>query len=246
MSRLPRRLVPRVVAAAVALVGGLLIGLGALFATTLAPDGEVTARLDGTGRQPVVTTQIGLLDLEGPRVRVQAVAEGKPVFLGIGRAKDVEAYLGKVSRLDVVGHDAEGRLVTEQASGEPSLPDPAGVDVWTASTRTQNSASLVWPDTPGQWRLVAATDGTSAGPTSIDVTWTAERRSSSAPALIAIGILLLVGGGVTLAMLVSRAGLDRQGPPSPPPAPSAPPRPSPRREARQRAGSPAGRGVGQP
>src|SRR5688572_11776730 len=108
--RLPRRLVPRAVAAAVALVGALLIGLGALFATTLAPDREVTARLDGIGRQPVVTTQIGLLDLAGPRVRVQAVADGKPVFLGIGRAKDVEAYLDKVSRLEVVGHHAQGGL----------------------------------------------------------------------------------------------------------------------------------------
>jgi hypothetical protein len=242
--RLPRRLVPRAVAAAVALVGALLIGLGALFATTLAPDREVTARIDGVGRQPVVTTQIGLLDLEGPRVRVQAVADGKPVFLGIGRAKDVEAYLDKVSRLEVVGHDAQGGLVTEQVTGDDSVPDPAGVDVWTVSTRTQNSASLVWPDTPGQWRLVAATDG-ETGPTSVDVTWTAERRSSSAPALIAVGILLLVGGGVTLAMLVSRAGLDRQGPPSPPTAPPAT-RSSPRREARQSAGYPAGRGVGQP
>jgi hypothetical protein len=93
------------------------------------------------------------------------VADGKPVFLGIGRAKDVEAYLGKVSRLEVVGHDAQGHLVTEQPSGDASLPDPAGVDVWTVSTRTQNSASLVWPDTPGQWRLVAATDGESGGPT---------------------------------------------------------------------------------
>jgi len=242
--RLPRRLVPRAVAAAVALVGALLIGLGALFATKLAPDHEVTARLDGVGRQPVVTTQIGLLDLEGPRVRVQAVADGKPVFLGIGRAKDVEAYLGKVSRLEVVGHDAQGRLVTEQATGDSSLPDPAGVDVWTVSTRTQNSATLVWPDTPGQWRLVAATDGEPGGLTSVDVTWTAERRSSSAPALIAVGILLLVGGGVTLAMIVSRAGIDRQGPP--PSAPPPPGRPSPRREARQSAGYPAGRGVGQP
>jgi hypothetical protein len=226
--RLPRRLVPRVVAATVALAGVLLTGLGALFATTLAPDPEVSARLDGIGRQPVVTTQIGLLDLEGPRVRVDATAAGKTVFLGIGRAKDVESYLGKVSRLEIAGHDAEGRLVAEQAPGDASVPDPAGVDVWAVSTRTQNAASLVWPDTPGQWRLVAATDGTAGAPTSIDVTWTGERQSSSAPALIAVGILLLVGGGVTLAMLVSRAGLDRQPPP--------PPGSRPRREARQGAG----------
>jgi hypothetical protein len=226
---LPRRLVPRVVAAAVALVGALVTALGALLATSWAPDQQVTARLDGTGQQPVITSQIGLLRLEGPRVQVQASAPGKPIFLGIGRAKDVEAYLGKVTRLDLAGHDGTGRLLAETAGSEPSVPDPAGVDVWTVSTRTQNSASLVWPDTPGQWRLVAATDGTAGAPTSIDLTWTSERATSAAPALIAVGILLFVGGAVTLAMLWSRASLDNR----PPPTDGGTPGSSPRRDARQ-------------
>jgi hypothetical protein len=222
---LPRRLVPRVVAAAVALVGALLTGLGALFATTLAPDQLVTARLDGSGDQPVITTQIGVLDLDGPRVQVQARADGSPVFLGIGRAKDVEAYLGKVARLDVAGHDDAGRLLADRVGDDASVPDPAGVDVWTVSTRGQNAASLVWPDTPGQWRLVAATDGKAKAPASLELTWTVETGTSFAPALIAVGILLFVGGGVTLAMLWSRASLDNR----PPPSPGS----SPRREARQ-------------
>jgi hypothetical protein len=226
--RLPRRLVPRVVAAAVALVGLALTALGALFATTLAPDQTVTARLDGAGDQPVITSQIGVLDLGGPRVRVEARADGSPVFLGIGRAKDVEAYLGNVARLDLAGHDAQGRLLAEEAGDEPELPDPAGVDVWTVSTRTQGTASLVWPDTPGQWRLVAATDGSAKAPAVVDLTWTSEKRTSSAPALIAVGILLVVGGGVTLAMLWSRASLDNRPPPSY--------GDSPRRNARQGAG----------
>ena len=225
MPRLPRRLVPRVVAAAVALVGVLLTGLGALFATSLAPDQEVTARLDGAGDRPVITTQIGVLDLAGPRVRVDARAADSPVFLGIGRAKDVEAYLGKVERLDVAGHDDAGRLLADPTGDEASVPDPAGVDVWTVSTRGENAASLVWPDTPGQWRLVVATDGEAKAPASLDLTWTAESGTSFAPALIAVGILLVVGGGVTLAMLWSRASLDRGAPPAPPGS-------SPRREAR--------------
>ena len=228
MPRLPRRLVPRVVAAAVALVGALLTGLGALFATSLAPDQQVTAHLDGAGDQPVITTQIGVLDLAGPRVRIDARATDSPVFLGIGRAKDVEAYLGKVERLDVAGHDDAGRLLADRNGDEASVPDPAGVDVWTVSTRGQDAANLVWPDTPGQWRLVVATDGKAAAPSSLDLTWTAEPGTSFAPALIAVGILLFVGGGVTLAMLWSRASMDA-GPPSPP----RPPGSSPRREARQ-------------
>jgi hypothetical protein len=139
--RLPRRLVPRVVAAAVALVGVLLTGLGALFATTLAPDQEVTARLDGAGDRPVITTQIGVLALAGPRVRIDARAADSPVFLGIGRAKDVEAYLGKVERLDVAGHDDAGSLLADENGDEASVPDPAGVDVWTVSTRGQGAAN---------------------------------------------------------------------------------------------------------
>ena len=226
MPRLPRRLVPRVVAAAVALIGAVLTALGALLATTLAPDQVVTARLDGVGETPVITTQIGLLDLVGPGVRIEARADDRPVFLGIGRAKDVEAYLGQVERLDVAGHDNQGRLIADRTGDGASLPDPAGVDVWAVSTRGQNVASLVWPDAPGQWRLVAATDGEAAAPTALDLTWTAEQGTSSAPALIAVGILLFVGGGVTLAMLWSRAaGGDR--------LPPAGPGGSPRREARQ-------------
>lgn len=226
MSRLPRRLVPRVVAAAVALVGALLTALGALLATSLAPDSEVTARIDGVGDRPVITTQIGVLDLEGPRVRVDARAAGAPVFLGIGRAKDVEAYLGKVRRAEIAGHDGVGRLLAEEAGDEASVPDPAGVDVWTVSTRTQDVANLVWPATPGQWRLVVATDGKAKAPASVELTWTKEAGTSLAPALVAVGILLFVGGGVTLAMLWSRASLDDRRPPSPPGS-------SPRREARQ-------------
>lgn len=209
MPRLPRRLLPRVVAATVAVIGALLVAAGALLATTFAPPAETTARLDGIQRQPVVATDVGLLSLEGPRVRVEARAPGRPVFLGIGRAADVDAYLGKVQRVELSGHDAEGALLAERSTGESALPDPAGVDVWAVSTRGQSAAELSWPETPGQWRLVAATDGTADGPRSIAMSWEVEKRQSAAPALVTIGLLMLVGGGVTLAMLMSRSRLMR-------------------------------------
>lgn len=224
MPRLPRRLVPRVVAAAVALLGAAVTTFGGLQATTLAPADEVRASLDA-GDVPVVTSQVGVLDLAGPRVTVEARADGAPVFLGIGRAKDVESYLGSTERLEIAGHTPEGRLIADPAGDETDLPDPAGVDVWTVSTREQGVASLSWPDTPGQWRLVAATDGRAAAPGSVTFTWTVEESTSYAPALIAVGLLLLVGGGVTFAMLQSRSKLDHR----PPPGPGT----SPRREARQ-------------
>jgi hypothetical protein len=230
--RLPRRLVPRVVAATVALIGAVVTALGALYATSWAPEQEVSAQISGTGDEPVVTTETGVLALAGKRVRVDATAAGRPVFLGIGRANDVESYLGKVSRVDVDGQDGKGSLLAETTAGDDSVPDPAGVDVWTVSTRTQNRASLVWPDTPGQWRLVAATDGGAKAP-ALSLTWTADKRTSVAPALVAVGVLLLVGGGVTFAMLVSRRSLQDDGPPPTPPSGYASGY-SPRREARRR------------
>jgi hypothetical protein len=70
-------------------------------------------------------------------------------------------------------------------------------------------AELTWPDASGQWRLVAATDGTAAAP-GLSLTWSGQERHSTAPALIAIGILLLVGGSITALMLASRARLERE------------------------------------
>jgi hypothetical protein len=200
--------VAKLAAAAVALVGTLLVVAGGLQATVFAPSPTSRATLVAPG-QPVVSTAVGMLGLDGPRVQVD-VTDGsrRPVFIGIGRATDVDAYLGQVARLELIGRDGDGVLLTKRLGTEPSLPDPAGVDVWVTSVRGTGTANLAWPDAPGQWRLVIATDGTAKAPSNLSLTWSGREVHSAAPALIAIGLVLAVAGAITLVMLASRSGLD--------------------------------------
>jgi hypothetical protein len=199
---------PQLVAAAVALVGALLVLAGGLQATVFSPPAVTQATLLSP-RQPVVTTAVGALGLEGPRLAVVASSgtASHPVFVGIGRAHDVDAYLAQVSRLEVTG-DGDGKLLTKRVGDQASLPDPAGVDVWVVSARGPGSASLVWPNAPGQWRLVVATDGAAPAADELSFSWSGRERHTAAPALIAIGLVLIVAGLITLVMLFSRANLD--------------------------------------
>jgi hypothetical protein len=206
-SRSGRARAARAAAAGIALIGVVLVVLGGLKATVLAPAATTRAALTATGR-PVVSTAVGLLGLEGSRVQVDVSggSSSRPVFVGIGRAHDVDAYLAQVSRLEVTG-DGDGKLITKKLGTEATITDPAGADVWVVSARGQRSASLVWPNVPGQWRLVVATDGTAAAADKITMTWSGRTEHTSAPALIAIGLVLLVGGLISLVMLGSRARL---------------------------------------
>jgi hypothetical protein len=193
-------LVARLLAGLVALAGLSLLVAGVLRATVYAPETTTVGRTAGSPDAPVVETAPGALDLDGPSVRVEATAASgdQPVFIGVGRARDVEAYLAQAARAQVTGIQ-DGRLAVAVRGGEASLPDPAGVDVWAVSAAGRGTAALVWPDAPGQWRVVATTDGTRA-PQQVTFTWTRAPKASPAPALIAVGLLLLVVGLVALVL----------------------------------------------
>jgi hypothetical protein len=195
----------QLIVAAVVLAGLVLLLIGALRATVYAPSATTVAALRSPGR-PVVTTAVGVLGLEGPRLEVTARSSARPVFVGIGRARDVDAYLAQASRLEVMGTDGDGKLITKPVGDQASLPDPAGADVWVVSSRGDGSASVDWPGAPGQWRLVVATDGT-APADSLTMSWSGRTHRTAAPALIALGIVLSVAGLITLVMLRSRARL---------------------------------------
>ncbi|HST84681.1 MAG TPA: hypothetical protein VLL08_23285 [Kineosporiaceae bacterium] len=197
----------RLAAALIAVVGVLLVVAGGLQATVFASSAVTRAELIAP-RQSVITTAVGLLGLEGPRVQVDVTDGGRrQVFIGIGRAGDVDAYLAQVSRLEVTGQDGDGGLLTKQIGSQPSLPDPAGVDIWVTSVRGTGTANLAWPDAPGQWRLVVATDGAAKAPDDLRLTWSGREVHSVAPTLIAIGLVLVVVGLITVIMLGSRARL---------------------------------------
>lgn len=199
---------PRLAAAVVAVAGAALAVFGGLQATVFAPSATSRATLRSPA-QPVITTAVGVLGLSGPRVQAEVTdGSGRPVFLGIGRAADVDAYLAQAARLEVIGADGDGALLVKRLGTEPAVPDPAGVDVWVTSVRGTGSASLAWPDAPGQWRMMIATDGTARAPSNLTLTWSGRKVHSSAPVPIASGLVLAVAGLIALVMLASRAGRD--------------------------------------
>ena len=199
----PRSLVPPVAAALVVVAGALLLWAGLERTAVLGGDAPVTGRLPAVG-QPVVVTAPGMSELSGGEVTVTASADGsRPGFVGVGRADDVEAYLDGVARAEVTALEPDGTLRVVVHGGQPNLPDPAGVDVWAAAAQGTGSATLSWPRAPGSWRVVVAADGRTA-PTSARFTWAGRAGPSSAPALIAVGAVVLVAG--LAALLAIRSG----------------------------------------
>jgi hypothetical protein len=212
-------LLSRLAAVLVALAGVAVLVAGLQRTSAFGGDPELVGRPPAI-TQPILVTAPGMTELAGARLRVRAAssAVSVPVFIGVGRADDVEAYLGRVSRAEVTALEEDGSLRIATSGAETSLPDPAGVDVWAASVRAAGVATLTWPRTPGPWRLVVATDGRTPA-TVAEFTWTGHAGTSPAPALIAVGaVLAAVGIAALLAMRSGRvpAAIGRGRAPRPP------------------------------
>jgi hypothetical protein len=209
LDRLPtpsRRVPARLAAFAVALVGALLLLAALARITVWATPAHTVVRVAGQSGKPIVVTTPAALALDGPSVRVsvRAAHPTEDVFVGIGRASDVEAYLGNVARTEVTGVRGSDAVQTS-AGSEAALPEPAGVDVWALAMTGRGSASLVWPRADGSWRMVAAVDGATP-PAEVVIDWQRQRGSALTPALFGVGGLLLVLGLVGVRATRGRDG----------------------------------------
>jgi hypothetical protein len=195
----------RLAAIAVAVLGALLLLLAFARVTVWAAPAHTVVHVAGQQGKPVVVTTPAALALDGPSVRVVVTAADarQDVFVGVGRAADVEAYLGNVARTEVTGVRGSRALLSASGS-DADLPEPSGVDVWALAMTGRGTASLVWPRADGRWRLVAAVDGATP-PAQVVIDWERERTTSLTPALFAVGGLLLVLGVVGIAATRRRA-----------------------------------------
>jgi hypothetical protein len=196
----------RVAAIVVAVAGALLLLLSIARVTVWATPAHTVVRVAGQSGRPVIVTTPAALALDGPSVRVtvRAADAAQDVFVGVGRAGDVEAYLGNVARTEVTGVRGADAALSSSGS-DAALPEPSGVDVWALAMTGRGTASLEWPRADGSWRLVAAVDGDTP-PAQLVIDWERQRTSSLTPALFAIGGLLLVLGVVGIRATRRRAG----------------------------------------
>lgn len=206
---MPARLWPLAAAAAAACVGLVVLVAGLLVATVGAPPAVETLTVKPGAEASSVVTAPGVLELLAERVEVRAQApQGRRVVLAVARADDALAYLGKAPAIEVTGRDGEGVAVTRTlGSASDALPDPTTVDIWADASQPAPEAVLAWTARPGRWVLVAATvpgtgGGEVAAPASLSLSWRPVRGASPAVPLVAIGLLLLVAGGVAAGVIV--------------------------------------------
>jgi hypothetical protein len=155
-----------VIGSVVALLGFLaLAGGGALVGvdqTQRDRDGFVMSPSErfATGTHAVLSESVALR-VSGPdwvaermlgTVRVRSESRG-PVFVGIAREADVQAYLGGVSRSVVTDFSTGGASYDTFGGGAPAAP-PAAQEFWVASAAGAGEQVLEWEVRDGTWNVV--------------------------------------------------------------------------------------------
>lgn len=219
-------------AAVPVIVAGLvlmLLGIG--LRTVWEPAETVTASVaEDMASAPVTVILPGVRGQEGGDVEVRVDGDA-PFTLAVGRASDVEAWVGGTAHLSVTG-STEDMLSTTYTDGGSSVPDPRGSDLWISEETTDGSITYRWAEpVEGDWSILLASDGKTPAPTQISVTRPNDRSTPPALPLI-IGGALVVVLGLALLFVVPR---DRSGKRASAAADAAPG--SPRDRARETASS---------
>jgi hypothetical protein len=170
-------------------------------------------------------------------IRIHAQGpHGLPVFVGIGPAADVEAYLAGV-RYDEVSDLSYGPFSVDYRRHEGGAPAsaPAEQTFWAASAEGTGDQLATWRLAEGDWRIVALNPDGSAGVEAY-VAFGARVAflGTLAWTLLGIGAALLVVAGVLVYVGARRAPA---APPAPPAVPAVPPpAPAPRAPERELVG----------
>jgi hypothetical protein len=161
------------------------------------------AELNGLTEAPAVLGQA--------RVEVEAVTRAGEggVFVGVGRAADVDRYLA-VTDVDVMTRLEAWpfRLTTRHQSGAGVPPPPGSQDFWVARAEAgSGTARVSWPMQDGDFRVVfMKADGTPG--VDVDVRFAvvlpAASRISLTVLAAGLGMALLGGLALTLGLLAPR------------------------------------------
>lgn len=201
----------------------MVLGLGTLggaiaSATVWKPPEVVTVPLPQTPEVNYVISAPGVLNIVNETVTVRAHApEETPVFLGVGRTNDVEAWVAASDHGRIVGLETWDHLSYEtvEAQAVPlAAPDveedeeepvvnPAGSDMWVEEVNGIGELSYTWEEIPGRWSIIVATDGTSPAPM-VEFTW---EREVPTPLLVpgtVAGALILAAGALLLVIDLAR------------------------------------------
>jgi len=150
-----------------------------------------SAELDTNGAEWALDTFLGTV-----RIRSESA---RPVFVGIGRAAAVDAYLRDVDRSEIDDLDNGGDPeYTDRAGGAPAKP-PGQQSFWAASVSGAGEQTVDWEPEDGNWRVVLMNADASRGVTS-DMSIGAELGSVLWIGLGLLGLGILFAAGTALAI----------------------------------------------
>lgn len=184
-------------------IGALLVLLGIGQLTWWAPPETVTVAVPADARSgPVTVIDAGAKEGEAEDIDITVESEGA-FTLAVGRASDVDAWVGDAAHLTITGV-GEDELITEFAEGEQTVPNPSGADLWTSEETAEGTLTHRWLDPgEGEWSILVAGDGETPAPTAISITSPNDTATPWAVPLMILGALLLVLG-IALAFIKPR------------------------------------------
>ncbi|WP_341393661.1 hypothetical protein [Arthrobacter sp. G119Y2] len=189
-------------------IGVLLMLVGIGQRTFWAPPGTVTAEAPSADQQaPLTVIGTDVLTAHPDGVDLTFSGEG-PFLMAVGRADDVDAWVGDATVLRVA---ADGdSLASEVTEGTPTVPNPAGSDLWVSEQEVDGETTFTW-DAPasGDWQILLASDGTAPAPADVSVTYANDASTPFAVPLIVGGALLAVLG-LALAFVAGRGNTGRR------------------------------------
>ncbi len=203
-------------------LGGGALGLGYLFSAD--GDGYLVARPDRVSTRTVALTAedltlgtdpgspdrlVDALDLD---VRLQATntAADRPLFLGIARQSDVDAYLAGVAHDELADVQDDGTPTYRSRRGSDEVAPPGAQTFWAASTEGTGTQQLDWQATSGRWAAVLMeADGSPGVAADVEV---GARPGFVVPtaAILVVGGVALVAGAVALLLVGAQSDEDER------------------------------------
>ncbi len=128
------------------------------------------------------------------RVRGESGNPSRPLFIGIGRQRDVDAYLASVAHSDVIDvHSSPFRASYRARPGGPPPVPPVRAGFWAARASGPGTQTLSWHVRSGTWSVVVMRpDGSRGVAADLGV-------GAKLPALLGVSLGLLGFGLITLA-----------------------------------------------
>jgi len=188
-----------------AVSGGVLLALFG-FGNTLGSGGHVvttpTAAIVADLGAIKSTNEVAFL-AGSPTIHVTADSSGgAPVFVGIGPADAVDAYLANVAVDRVTDVQLSPfQLGTERHQGSATVRAPADQNFWVASAQSGTGADLSWPIQNGQYRMVIMNaDGTAEVHTLASIGVSLPNSSALWFLVIGVGVAFTIGGAALMAL----------------------------------------------